>query len=496
MNPSSGADYKALGDLQKKTGKTEAAIASYRRYIDLTGGDDETSAAAGMHYFRAGQYPLASKYLELVKSQAALSADVLAALGESCYKNGDCVKAVKAIESAREKKPSPSVLKTILPIAAACYEKNDNPVKAAECYSSYVKTAGVVDAEASYKSAYLQEKSNQPEAVKIYEANLKSFPRDYRNFYRLGMICSENDATLAKAASYLASATSLADTLTAAWKTLAMVQGRLKNSGAELAAYKKYLVRQPQDAEANKRVGLILVDKKQMKESITNLEIALTSMPKDQEIYIALCDAYLATNRLPQAAEMLSKAVAITPNDQNLRFRVYKLSKQSGDMKKAEEQIKQLVVQSKDNKYRILYAEDLLAMKRSDEAYQIAMEIKKADPMNIDGLMLVARSLREKKNFAESIEIYKSVLYIKEDYAPALLERGQVYLLQNSAERAKEYFQKALKADSKLALAELGLAQIARAQNNMAEYNVRLNKAKLLEPDNKQVLEEVKNSKK
>ena len=53
-------------------------------------------------------------------------------------------------------------------------------------------------------------------------------------------------------------------------------------------------------------------------------------------------------------------------------------------------------------------------------------------------------------------------------------------------DRAVTFYQKALQADPKFALAELGLARVAKTQNKTAEYTTHLNKAKTLDPDNKE----------
>jgi len=485
-------EYKALGDLHMKAGKRSEAIAAYRRYVDNGGGDDETAKAVGMHDFGAKQYGQAIKYLEMVKSAGVQDAEFLASLGEAYYQTGNCAKAIDAIGRARAKNQPAEALKTILPMAAQCYEKANDAIKAAEAYEAYTKLAGVRDADASYKSAYLREKANPSEAMKIYEKNTAAFPADWRNFVRLGMMYAGSETTLAKAASNLTTASTLVDTNADVWRTLAVVQGKLKNTAAELAAYQKLLKLQPQDIDANKRVGLILMQRKQAKEAIANLEIALTALPKDIDILLALADGYAATDRLARAVELLDKALALRPADLDLRFRVYEMSKQSGNDKKAEEEIRHIIAQTKDNKYRIMYAGDLMRQKRAEEAYKVALEIQKNDPMNVEGHMLVARALRDQKKYDESIEAYKSVLYINDNYAAALLERGEVYLLQNKPDRAQEYFLKALKADPKLAMAELGLARVAKARKDMQEYTVRLNKARALDPKNKEILEETK----
>ena len=93
---------------------------------------------------------------------------------------------------------------------------------------------------------------------------------------------------------------------------------------------------------------------------------------------------------------------------------------------------------------------------------------------------------------SEATETYKMFSYINEDYAPALYERGNIYLKQNKVERAKSLFNKAIKSDPKFALGYLGLARVAKVQKQNALYAKHLKKAKALAPKNKEILAEGK----
>ena len=61
---------------------------------------------------------------------------------------------------------------------------------------------------------------------------------------------------------------------------------------------------------------------------------------------------------------------------------------------------------------------------------------------------------------------------------------------------AETFYTRVLRADPKFALAELGLAKIAKIRKNDAAYKEHLEKARKLEPENKLILEEIKNSEK
>ena len=159
-------------------------------------------------------------------------------------------------------------------------------------------------------------------------------------------------------------------------------------------------------------------------------------------------------------------------------------------MKESEEVIKQLIQLKKDNKYRSLYAEDLMNQQRYYEALAVAGEIEKSDPMNTDRLMFKGRIQGLQNKLDEAIETFKMVSFINENFAPAHYERGEIYRKQGNFDRAEAFFRKALQANPKYALAELGLARIAKEQKKTGEYQDHLNRAKALDPDNKEILSE------
>jgi tetratricopeptide (TPR) repeat protein len=131
-----------------------------------------------------------------------------------------------------------------------------------------------------------------------------------------------------------------------------------------------------------------------------------------------------------------------------------------------------------------------VGQKRFDEALVIESEIEKSDPMNTEGLMLKGRIQSLQNKLDEAIETFKTVSFINENYAPAHYERGEAYRKQGNSERAESYFRKALQLDPKYAMAELGLARVAKAQNKTGEYQDHMSRAKALAPDSKEIQNE------
>jgi tetratricopeptide (TPR) repeat protein len=172
------------------------------------------------------------------------------------------------------------------------------------------------------------------------------------------------------------------------------------------------------------------------------------------------------------------------------------LYRKTGQDKKALEEIKQLIEIKRDNKILLLYAQGLVTDGKYKEAEETIENIKATDPENIDALMILGDAQRFQKKFDPAIETYKEISYINPNFAPALYQRAEIHLLQNKYQWAKTFYDRALRADPKFALAELGLSKVAKATKNQDAYMEHLEKAMKIDPANDEIKEEYKKAKK
>lgn len=490
MNPKAVEEFKELGDLQMKVGKKDAAIGSYKKYLAKNPKNSKIASIVGLYEYDKKNYKEAVSYLEMVKETDLHTVKYLAALGESYYEMKDFGSAAKTLAALQKKNPSTSIAKSTLKLLAESYRKIGSNERAAKAYDSYTSIKGVVDPDASYLRAELRRKTDLETAVKIYESNTKRFPKDHRNFLALGIIYSKDKKTLENSASNLSQASTLIDSLPVLWKTMGEVYGKLGNEDRELTAYKKLLTFEPQNLRANRRCGMIQLKKGKTSSAIANLETALTMAPKDSDIMLLLADGYMKTERPKQAAELLAKAREIDAKDPKIRMQLYTLYEDLGRKNKAEEEIKGLIALTNENTYRAHYARDLLQQKRNEDALKQVKQINASAPSDIEGLMLLAQVQRSMSQFAEAIETYKAIGFVAENHVPAMYERAETYLMMQQPDRAKEYYERTVKAEPKNALAYLGLAKAAKMSGDNAAYKSHLAKAKSLDPKNKVILAE------
>jgi tetratricopeptide (TPR) repeat protein len=328
--------------------------------------------------------------------------------------------------------------------------------------------------------------------MKMYQANIALYPNDYRNVLRLGLLYFETDTMSAKAVETLKQASLLVDTIPVVWEKLGQAYGRLKKTDNELAAYEKLLSLQAMHPDANRRVGMIRFEKGMIAPAITNLEIALTMMPNDAEIMLFLADGYIKTGRPAQAIDLLTRAKGIRAKDVDIRTKLYALYKDAKDARKAESEMKGLIDLTGDNKYRLILARDLVDAGKYADANRLVSEVNATDPENIESLMLLALIQRAQNKYDEAIETYKAVSFAREKFAPAYFERGETYMLQAKYPRAVTCYERALELNPNHALAELGLARAARAQNDLDGYKSHLENARKLAPDNDTITAELR----
>ncbi|GBU22147.1 glycosyl transferase [Fibrobacteres bacterium R8-0-B4] len=338
LNPNASTEYKVLGDLVTKSGKPKEGMDYYKKYLAKAPSDNEISIKVGLSEYGNKQYKDAVSYLSKVTDAKLITTDILFALGDSYNKIGDCKNAVANFEKVRGSNPSSSMLANTLRPLAECYEKGGDKVKAADAYNAYTLIPNIRDADASYFGAYLREVTDMSAAIKRYEANTKSYPRDYRSFMRLGLIYAKDNNMQTNAVNNLRTASTLVDTIPVIWKTLGDLYGKQKNTDGELNAYTKYLALKPDDIAANKRVGAIQIERKQYAAGVANLEKVAAAKPDDYEVCMLLATGYTNTAKPKEAAAQNKKAKSLKPDNVSIRLSIIESLEKSGDADGAKEE--------------------------------------------------------------------------------------------------------------------------------------------------------------
>jgi tetratricopeptide (TPR) repeat protein len=492
MDTNAAEAYRDLGDIYYKQNDMAAAAKNYKRYFARSPKDQMVAKKLGKYSFDTKDYAGAVKYLAALQYQTEDDAEYAVMYAAACGELKQYKDAIKVLEPLRALKFKGKANKIVLKALAEAYEKDGQDLKAAEVYGAYCAVPGTSDPDASYKEAFLMEKSNPAAARKIYEANSVQFPKDYRNFLRLGIMDAAKPELLPKAVVLLKKTAALAESVPAVWLELGKAYRELGDQDAALEAYRTYNKTDPQNPESNKQIGLILANKDSLMPALTYLEVANMMAPNDPDVMAAMARGYAASNRPDQAIELLKKAKAAKPKDPDIRYNLFDLLRKTGQNQKAADEIKELIDLKRDNKYLQGSAEVSIALGDLKSAENTVEDILATEADNIDVLMLKAKIETLDKNYKDAINTYMEIQNINPNYAPSLCERANVYLLQSKVKWAETFYQRALKADPKYALAELGLARLAKVVKDQQAYQDHMQKALALDPTNKEILDEQK----
>lgn len=492
LNPKAVEEYKQLGDLYMKQKKVDDAMNAYKKYLDKKSSDNETAKIVAKHAFDNKKYQDAYKYYKMVKDDS--SPQYLVEFGLSSIEVKDYQSAINVLTKVRDIKGNvPNRDKAYKGLAEA-YEKNGDKKKAAEILTDYISLPGVNDPEAAYSLALVNESLNPKQAVEIYKKNTVSYPKDYRNFLKLGIYYSNQSGAANDAIKYLEKCAALSDTIPRVWLELGSLYGKLKRDKDMLNAYRKFITVDPENADATGKIGQVLLNKKMVDDAMVFLEMANSLKENDPKLMALLARGYLMTNRRNEGARLLERVVQITKGniDDDLRMALIDVYMETGKYKDAVNELEILVSRSQDTNVWIKYAMALYNTGSYKDALKAVEKVKNSDPQNIDVQMMLGRIMVAMKDYDDAIETYKGILYIDQNYAPALIERANVYLIQRKYQWAKTFFDRAIKADPNSGLAYLGLARLAKEEKDYANYSSFLEKAKKLEPNNKEIINELK----
>ncbi len=490
MDPKRADAHKALGDLYIKQKKTDNAIKSYSKYLDLGQKSSAISKKVGDYYFGKKDYKTAAKHLENVTGKAAQAFSHQLNLCDAYYNAAIYDKAIVYVDMLMKRNPKVPTKIKLLNIKAEAYEKKKDSAKAVLAYDALYKLSKKQDI--AFKRAFLREGVNDVLAEKLYLQNTTKHPNDSRNYLQLGLMYSKKPNKLSSSVNMLEKAAAKAGKDKKIWQTIAQLYGKMGNSEKELASYRKYLAVDPQDVEANVRIGTILIEKGKTTEGMINLETANALSPNNIKIMLPLAQGYLKTKRYSEAISILQKAKGKEPNNIEIRKKILDVYMKTGDEKSAMLEIEQLISKKRDNTTLRVYAELLLSAGKAKDAANAIEDILATDPEDIEALLILGKIHRSKGKFNEAVETYKEIAFIMPEHAGALYERAETYFEMSKYPWAERFYDRALRADPKMGRALIGKAKIAKNRNDMEAYKGHIKKALVLSPGDDIVLKEAK----
>ncbi|MBD3392096.1 MAG: tetratricopeptide repeat protein [Chitinivibrionales bacterium] len=490
LQPDTARHYQALGDAYLAAGDSAKAMAAYSTFFARGG---ESSAAAyvlGSWEYERRRFKDAAKHLELVKGRRAQAFDYLHMRGESLYRLGAHREAFPVLRLAANKYPRARGWPEVVELLIKSYVALEDERRAKYWVKKYAARSRRKSPDVAYYQAYLQERTSPATARALYQKNIRAYPRDHRNYLRLGLLESRNRKTLSASVAHLKKAVSLADTIPEAWLEIANAYRRLKRPDDELAALRVFVASEPQHPEANARMGGLMMRKGKTGEAVRTLEKASEAGSRDPKILLALAQGYVRSGRHREAVTTLEKAKGLAPNDVTIRRELAELYSRTGDRNKAIDEYREVIGLRRDNETLFRFARLLYQTERYSEAENAIEDIRATDPTDLDALMLLGRILRAQGRHDEAIEVYKEIAMIDPSNSDALRARADAHLESNQINWAKTFYQRALRNDSRNALAALGLARVAKMRGDNVTYLRHLNRARRMDSRNPEIKRE------
>lgn len=493
MNNKAVNEYKYLGELYLRSFKNAEAIKAFKQFLTKDSTDTEILKTVGEYAYKNSDYKEAARYLGLLGQNA--SEDNLFQYAECCTMINEDAKNISALEILLQRKLKKTSQIKAYTMLIDSYEKSGRTTDAIKMINQLLPFTGGKDRDILYKKAYLIERENKASAIAIYEDNCKKFPDDYRNFLRLGVLFSESKETLSKSIPALKRVTEIASSVPVVWLELGKVYLKMGDDANALSSFRMYAEKEPQDIEANRQLGMLLLKTAKINEAVVYLEIANTLSPNDPLIMANLAKGYLQNGRTSDAMDLLVKVKDMAKDNNEVRLELYEIYSRSGQKEKAFSEIKSLAEQTNDKRYILIFAKCLVENGNNSDAQDAVENVLAVDAENVDALMIKAMALRIEKKYEEAIDVYKEIAYIKPDNASSFYERAQTHMLQNKIQWAETFYKRALEIDAKFALAALGLAKIAKLRKDSAGYQKHLENAFKMDPGNILIKEEMSRDK-
>ena len=236
------------------------------------------------------------------------------------------------------------------------------------------------------------------------------------------------------------------------------------------------------DVKLHFSLGVLLASKKQLVPAIREFEIADALNPGTFEILHNLGQGYLRNNQPGKAQSALEQALTVDPQSAEV---LYLLAQAETDQRKDVEALELLVRARKlaPQNTDILLLMARLSMKQGfyEDAIPVLNDAIKLAPRRPELHAALGESYFTIGKTEAALEEFKSLLQL-DSSSQSYAFMGLCYRHLGKFEEAKQYFQRALKADPENIPSLFNLGYIARRQGNRAEGEQYLSRALRLDP--------------
>jgi len=237
---------------------------------------------------------------------------------------------------------------------------------------------------------------------------------------------------------------------------------------------------EPNNIEANYKLGRLLLSRGQVDESIVVVEKAKSS----SIVFLTLLgDAYLKKGDSGKAEENYLLALAAQKNNADAILGLAKVSQARGDTKTTSayiSQAREVAANSPDLLYKVGVA--ALGLGIFDEALSDLEQAAKLKPDEPSYLIALGAAWLKKPDLFAGEQVFRRVLELQPNNAQAQMYLGYVLYKQKKFTEARPYLEKTIKADSNIPEPFYYLGLIVQEENEDEQAVALLEKAILVSP--------------
>ncbi|HEX7511415.1 MAG TPA: tetratricopeptide repeat protein, partial [Chitinivibrionales bacterium] len=324
LNPNAVNEYKLLGDLYLHLNKPDLAAEAYKTYLSKKPGDPGITMLVAENEFKNKNYEESGKLLSGLEKEKAQDVTFLFTYGRASYYTKNYKKAVEMLDRLHTMIKLGRKVKNLdeamlLKMLGESCEKTFDNAKAVTIYAEYNRLPSVNDPDCAFRMAGMEESISPLTAARMYEHNTLKYPRDYRNYYEAARLYSKEKTTHGAAAIIIKKCIAIKDTVPFLWQVLGRIYGETGQVKLELDAYQKYISHDTPNPDICEELGISLLNRNLINESIVYLELACALKPDNANFLYQLARGYEKTNRLPDALPLLQKANMLSPGQEKIK---------------------------------------------------------------------------------------------------------------------------------------------------------------------------------
>jgi len=258
----------------------------------------------------------------------------------------------------------------------------------------------------------------------------------------------------------------------------------LRNDPEKTISELKAVVKlQPNNIEANYKLGCLLLARDQVDESIAILEKAKSEIPASVVFLPLLGDAYLKKGNAGKAEENYLQALAAQKDNPDAVLGLAKVSQNRGDARAALGYLaraRELTGNSPELLYKVGVA--ALALGAFDDAQTDLAQAAKLKPNEPAYLIALGAAWLKKADLVAAEQIFRRALELQPQSAQAEMYLGYVLYKQKKFGEATSYLEKMIKADSNIPESFYYLGLIVQEENEDERAITLLEKAVQISP--------------